>query len=244
MLGDVGEKDEEEQRIDDAVVDLDEAAAKDGEQVEAENPEDPPIKVARSPNTPSADELAKHYATHTPYRSWCPVCVKARGKEDAHRRCTKGECGKPIVSADYKSFSHDEDDDKVTTIIVKDETTGLVAAHRCECKGASDAWVVEQVKEDIDAMGHTAIVLKTDGEPAIVQVQQRIQELRAHETIPQHPAAYDPRANGAVERAVQEFMNTMRAMKLSLEQRLQVQMSFEWKAIDWMIEHCAYIMNQ
>ena len=147
------------------------------------------------------------------------------------------------MAADYKSFGHDEDDDKVTALIVKDETTGWVAAHRCDCKGASDSWVVDQVKDDIDAMGHTAIVLKTDGEPAIVQVQQRIKELRVHETIHQHPPAYDPQSNGAVERAVQEFMNTMRAMKLSLEQRLQVQMGMEWKAIDWMIEHCADIIN-
>ena len=56
------------------------AALKDEEEVGAEEADDPPIRIARSPNTPSPEDLEKHYATHTPHRSWCPECVKARGK--------------------------------------------------------------------------------------------------------------------------------------------------------------------
>ena len=31
-----------------------------------------------SPQRPTAKEVEEHNATHLPYRSWCPVCVKAR----------------------------------------------------------------------------------------------------------------------------------------------------------------------
>ena len=47
---------------------------------------------SRIPNTlnapikPSAEDIAKHYVTHLPYRSWCQVCIAAKGKEDPHRR--------------------------------------------------------------------------------------------------------------------------------------------------------------
>ena len=38
--------------------------------------------VMRNPGSPTQEELDRHYVTHMPFRSWCPVCVqgKARGK--------------------------------------------------------------------------------------------------------------------------------------------------------------------
>ena len=63
--------------------------------------------------------------------------------------------------------------------------------------------------------------MKGDGEPALVQVQREIVDKRSAGSVPQNPPAYDPQANGAVERGVQEFMNQMRAMKIGQEQRIQ-----------------------
>ena len=39
-----------------------------------------PVRVARVPAAPTAKEKAEHWVTHYPYRSWCPVSVKARGE--------------------------------------------------------------------------------------------------------------------------------------------------------------------
>ena len=44
-----------------------------------------PLTV-KSPASPTMDEVQTHNLTHNPYQSWCPVCVAAQGKEDAHRR--------------------------------------------------------------------------------------------------------------------------------------------------------------
>ena len=41
-----------------------------------------PSKVSKDPGTPSPEEVEAHDPTHLPYRSWCPVCVEACGKED------------------------------------------------------------------------------------------------------------------------------------------------------------------
>ena len=49
----------------------------------------PEARVPRtiaSPTLPSTAEVEAHNLTHTPYQSWCPVCVEAQGKEDAHKR--------------------------------------------------------------------------------------------------------------------------------------------------------------
>ena len=47
--------------------------------------ENAPLKVARDPGDPTKKEREDHNATHIPFRSWCPICVKAKGREEAHR---------------------------------------------------------------------------------------------------------------------------------------------------------------
>ena len=124
-------------------------------------------------------EVEEHNVSHL-------VCVKARGKEEAHKKVREqGEV--PTVSMDYKSFGEaSTEEDKVTMIVVKDETTGCAAAHVCEQKGA----------DDIDLFGHSGVVLKGDGEPALVQVQSATKEKRTHPTICQNPPAYNPQPKG------------------------------------------------
>ena len=56
----------------------------------------------RSPVTPSAAEIADHDLTHCPYRSWCPVCVLAMGREDPQpRQGPKEKSEIPEVGMDY-----------------------------------------------------------------------------------------------------------------------------------------------
>ena len=50
-----------------------------------------PIVAVKDPGGPTAEELALHELTHLPHRSWCPICVKARGKEDPHYRAAKNK---------------------------------------------------------------------------------------------------------------------------------------------------------
>ena len=42
-------------------------------------------KALPSPKLPSRAEVEHHNLTHIPYRSWCPICVAARRKKNAHR---------------------------------------------------------------------------------------------------------------------------------------------------------------
>ena len=69
------EKKEDELRDDD----LDEEA---GEHVPLEK---------RTPMEPNAGDIARHRITHTPYRSWCPECVRGRAKADPHKDRSKEE---------------------------------------------------------------------------------------------------------------------------------------------------------
>ena len=52
--------------------------------VEEEDMEVAQIKARRSPKEPTQEERLRHEATHVPYRSWCPNCVRGRGRRKPH----------------------------------------------------------------------------------------------------------------------------------------------------------------
>ena len=68
--------------------------------------ENAPLKVARDPCDPTTKEREDHNATHIPFRSWCPISVKAKGRGEAHRngRGRERSC-KATISFDYKTFA-------------------------------------------------------------------------------------------------------------------------------------------
>ena len=74
----------------------------------------------------SRDEREEHERTHTPYRAWCSVCVKARGRATPHMR-SKGTHDEevPKISMDYFFMSQEEEEAKENPLIVMmDEETG------------------------------------------------------------------------------------------------------------------------
>jgi hypothetical protein len=216
------------------------------EEIDADAAEAAPVKVARDPGDPTPGEREHHNATHIPYRSWCPICVKGKGKEESHRTQKIGDAScKPHMCFDYKSFGQEGDyDDKATALVIKDEITKMKFAHICEKKGATDKWVIEQIIDDIGRLGYTEVILKGDGEPALQDVLQEVKRRRTHPTILQGPPAYDPQANGAAEKAVQEYMGQLRTLRVGLEARLKCKIESEWAIRQWMSVLAPELMNR
>ena len=61
-----------------------EEAEEDDEEEEAMR-----CKVVRDPGEPSQRERDEHDVTHLQFRSWCRVCLEAKGKEDPHKRSSE-----------------------------------------------------------------------------------------------------------------------------------------------------------
>ena len=201
-------------------------------------------KSLRSPIRPPAAEVDRHNLTHLPYRPWCRVCVESKGKEDPHprgRHDAEDKSGLPLVSLDYQEMN---EACQMRLLIGKDEATGMVIGHHAVCKGPKDSWLMRKVVADLREMGRPDIILKTDGEPAIVAVQDEIQTRRSGRTIPRNPAAYNPESNGPCEKAVQDVTAQVRLLKIALEYRIKAKID-ETKAImQWAIEHAVFLVNR
>ena len=160
------------------------------------------------PLLPSASEVAEHDLTHRPYRRWCPICIAAWGREDPHKRGGEGiQEGLPEVGMDYDHYGDPEDDEgEVTTLVTKDRSSGMIWGNVVERKGPGDQWIIDKQIKNIELLGRSNIALKTDGEPAIVAVQSKLISLRDGQTVPRNPPAYNPEANGPIEKGVQDSM--------------------------------------
>ena len=95
----------------------------------------------------------------------------------------------------------------------------------------------------IDGLGYTEVILKSDGEPSIVQVLELVKRRRPQRTILQNPPAYDPASNGIAEKAVQEIMEQTRAVKLGLESHVKSELHKGSVVREWIVEHAYYLLN-
>ncbi len=202
-------------------------------------------RALNAPIKPSAEEVCKHCITHIPYRNWCRICVESKGKEDPHPRganskSEEDKTGIPIVSLDYNALEKSE----VMTIVGKDESTGMPFQHRVEHKGIAYEWVAKRIIKDLEDIGRRDVILKTDGEPAIVALQSKIIEGRVGRTIPRNPPVYNPEANGPCEKAVQDVTGHTRTLKLALEARLKYTIPMDAPVMEWIIEHAAFILGR
>ena len=117
-------------------------------------------------------------------------------------------------------------------------------AHLVKFKGLGDETIVKRVTGSVDELGDRKVVIKTDGEPALVAAQEAIAANHVHETLVENPLAYDPQANSSAERAVAEVKARLRAIQISLETRIRTQVNAEWPVLVWMIPHAADVINR
>ena len=61
------------------------------------------MKLPRNPSDPTPEEREKHNKVHVPHRSWCAICMSARGREDKHyiQVSKEMELGLPMVVLRY-----------------------------------------------------------------------------------------------------------------------------------------------
>ena len=121
--------------------------------------------------------------------------------------------GLPKIAIDYQELKSKPkknpslEDKMIRIVVAKDEPTGVVFSYRVETKGTGDQWIIKRLVKDIEELGRRDIILKTDGEPAIVALQHAIATQRDGITKPENPPAYNPSSNGACETPYKMSMN-------------------------------------
>ena len=86
--------------------------------------------MRRAPVEPTTPEIAERNLTHLPFRSWRPVCVKSRGRENPHKKFEQRKDGKPVIVMDYKTFTVEGAEKKEDSEDAEAQTKAIVMRHQ------------------------------------------------------------------------------------------------------------------
>ena len=86
----------------------------------------------------------------------------------------------------------------------------------------SNPFVVKTLAGIVAQLGHQEIVMKSDGEPAIVALKEAAKRERGERIVIESSPVKESRSNGAAEAAVQQVQGQVRTMKDALEARIGV----------------------
>ncbi len=122
--------------------------------------ENPEVRMVPLPREPTTAERALHAVTHLPPCSWCAICTKARGRDDAHHRAPVAERVTedldrvPVLEMDYTFFG------AVTVLSVYMKKLHGGFSTIVEHKGAwpfAVGWVLDR----LTWYGQPAVILRT-----------------------------------------------------------------------------------
>ena len=172
------------------------------------------VKVA-DPKLPSAEEVETHNLTHLPYRSWCPHCVRGKGKTMDHRRAGRGKTI-PELHVDYCFMGSTGDATTRCIVVAKDYEHKCVMASVVPVKGSSHEFPAKRIVAFIRELGVEGqdLVLRSDQEPALQDLLAEVGKRRTpaktfYEVSPVGSSA----SNGVAERGVQTVEGQVRVLK-------------------------------
>ena len=94
--------------------------AEDPEAIEIKEEGTKKPRAVLDPMMLSLREIEEHNLTHSQYRNWCSVCVRAWGQEDAHKTDKdKDARGIPIIDIDYGYMSYGEKGEEESEMLEK-----------------------------------------------------------------------------------------------------------------------------
>ena len=162
----------------------------------------------------------------------------------------------PLVSCDYLYltasgvFAHDELTDEerngaLRMIAALCGATESQFAHAAPRKGAdSDGYIVEQLLQDVLWRGHHRVMVRSDNEPALLQVVNRTMaalKIKGVDATSEGSVPYHPQTNGAAENAVKLLKGTLKANLLSLERQIQARIPLDHTVVTWLVTFSANV---
>ena len=197
-------------------------------------------------SVPLQREVDEHNIDHAVFRSWCPHCVKGKASSYGHPRNENDKGDIPKVCIDYMymhSQQEKEEEKGMPILVMKDERSKMVTARVVKAKG-KDPWAIGRLKYDIELLGYKKIVLRSDGEPAIVALKEAVRRETEVEIVMETTPVDDHQANGVVESAVRQVQGQFRAMKDALDSRYKTRVGGDHPAIPWLVTHAASVITR
>ena len=127
-----------------------------------------------------------------------------------------------------------------------DMSTGAAWASAVLIKGREDPYIVSSILSWLSELGHSKVIIQSDGEPASEIVMRMVQSKGAMmehppcEIIQQQSQRYSHQSNGGAERMVQTIRNQIKAYKIQIEKNSGITIKADSPLLTWLPRHAAW----
>jgi hypothetical protein len=202
-------------------------------------------RPARDPGAPTQAERDAHSATHLPFRSWCDECVQGRRDAPPHCRTKRAAGEVPEVAFDYAFVRRDDEEEVATLLVMRDRDSKALRSWVLERKGADLAETVNRAVAGVHQLGYRGrVLIRTDGEPALVALRNAITQALPDGATPISTPVGESQSNGGIEGAVKIVKGLLRVHLAALERRVGAKFPSGHPVLTWLVEHVSDVITK
>ena len=203
-------------------------------------------KAIRAPKQPTAKERAKHALTHLPYRTWCPICVQAKRREDHHPKQTSKI---PVIQCDI-TFIKGINDKQATPIFTAiDVETGMAMAAMVQDRQQQTKYLQQCLQNFLMECGRvqaalSSTILQSDRDDFLISLLRTVATTLGGQMSVRQSLAYSSQIQGAVERFHRTLAGQIRTLRTQLNNQYNTMIGTNHPIMPWILRHAAYLLNR
>ena len=138
-------------------------------------------------------------------------------------------------------------------MVMVDEQTGNKYMRAVNQKGLGPdgdaSWLVKDMHQELKSWGHpgggqNALILKSDGEPAIVAVREALARCHGGRVTPEQPPPGEHQGNGLAEVTGRHVRDHARVLKLFLKKKINREIAQDEPIMAWLVRWAAMAMSR
>ena len=193
----------------------------------------------------------RHNLLHLPCAAWCQNCVLGRGKDISNQPAAhRLDAVRRLLQCDYFFQGTESEYADVPALVCIDTSTGATFATQCMQKGDCP-YTIQALASWILELGHPKLALRSDGEPAITLLCEKVKArvlAKREGDIDALMLDISPRdshqSNGAAERAIQTTRGLMRTLISHLKRNTNANITSRSAWTSWAIRHAAWLRTR
>ena len=119
-------------------------------------------------DTPTAEQIEAHNATHILAKMWCPAYVEGKEPNSPQSRVKDQGRDVPEVGVDYVLMRDAHGEERLTTLAMEDRDTMAIFCDVVEAVGRGIEGTIERVIENTSRLRYQYVIVKSDQEPVRV----------------------------------------------------------------------------
>ena len=182
------------------------------------------------------NKIKKQKVTY-PAVPWYDICTQPKSKNDFRRR-ERPEVF-PVLQFDYSVTDTQQGQQHFDLMIGTDKSTGAVWASAVLVRGKEDLYIVSSILSWLSELGHSTVIIQSDGEPGSEVVLRRVQSKCATmenppcEIVQRQSQQYSQQSKEDAEWRIQTIRNQIKAYKIQIEKNSGITIKDDSPLLTW-----------